>query len=84
MFVGTLGAIVTGSSNAAFNIIFGEMMNTLNRDPSGFENAVNQLCIDFVIVASVSIVCGFFQVSFANIVSRVWFENLWLGLLVDR
>lgn len=62
MAVGTLGTIVTGSSIPAFNILFGQMMDVLNRNPSGFESAVNQLCIYYVIVSAANIAFGFIQV----------------------
>jgi hypothetical protein len=63
MVVGTIACIVTGASIPAFNILFGEMMDSLNRDPTNFEAEVNRLCIYYVIVSAANIFFGFIQVT---------------------
>lgn len=62
MFMGTLGGVVTGLSLPAFNVLFGEMLDTLNASPDGFAKGIADLCISFVIIAVINIFSGFFQV----------------------
>lgn len=40
IFLGTLGAVVTGLCIPTFNILFGKVINTVNRDPSGKSTAM--------------------------------------------
>ncbi len=64
MSLGTMGAFVTGSSVPAFNIILGQMINTLHHDPRNFSREVDNLCLMYVYVASASSLLGFVQVNF--------------------
>eukprot|EP01033_Poteriospumella_lacustris_P001046 gene1046-756_t len=64
IFLGTLGAVVTGLCIPTFNILFGKVINTVNRDPSGFQDTVNFLCIILVVVSGINLFSGFFQVYF--------------------
>eukprot|EP01033_Poteriospumella_lacustris_P004228 gene4231-3014_t len=62
MAVGTLGAIATGASIPIFNVLFGQIMDELNENPDSFGYGVNQLCIEFCIVAAANLLSGFCQV----------------------
>ncbi len=62
MFLGTLGGVVTGVSLPAFNVLFGEMLDTLNGSKSSFSSGIANLCIAFVIIAVINLFSGFFQV----------------------
>lgn len=61
MTFGTIGGIITGCCFPAFCILFGFMLDALNRGDS-LSSTVNSVCILFVIVGSVNIVSGFVQV----------------------
>jgi len=63
MSVGVLSSVVTGVSLPVFNILFGQMINTLNTDPNSFSDEVDKTCIYMVIVAGANIVAGFAQVT---------------------
>jgi hypothetical protein len=62
MAIGSCGSLVIGLSNPAFNVLFGEMIDTLNRGSMSFAELVAQLCIVLVIIACVNILAGFLQV----------------------
>eukprot|EP00981_Chlorochromonas_danica_P008136 scaffold2028_cov181-Ochromonas_danica.AAC.14 len=62
MFLGTAGGIATGASIPVFNVLFGQIINALNRDPDSFSQRVNTLCIAFLIVAVANLLTGFLQV----------------------
>jgi len=62
MTIGAVGSFISGASIPAFNYLFGRMIDTLNKDPAGFSNEVDQICIDYIIVAAANITAGFVQV----------------------
>jgi hypothetical protein len=62
MAIGSCGSLVIGLSNPAFNVLFGEMIDTLNRGSMTFTELVAQLCIVLVIIACVNVFAGFLQV----------------------
>lgn len=62
MSLGTFGAVVTGLCIPTFNILFGRIINTVNSDPSSFQDTVNQLCTILVVVSGINLFSGFFQV----------------------
>ena len=65
MVLGTFGSMVTGVSLPIFNILFGQMLDSLNKKGvGGYQDAVNQVCISFVIVAAANVVAGAMQVYF--------------------
>jgi hypothetical protein len=67
MFLGTLGGLVTGLSLPAFNVLFGEMLDTLNDSPDSFSKGIASLCIAFVIIAIINLFSGFFQVKYCHV-----------------
>jgi len=65
MVLGSIGSMVTGVSLPIFNILFGQMLDSLNKKGvGGYQDAVNQVCISFVIVAAANVVAGAMQVYF--------------------
>jgi len=65
MVLGSVGSMVTGVSLPIFNILFGQMLDSLNKKGvGGYQDAVNQVCISFVIVAAANVVAGAMQVYF--------------------
>ena len=65
MVLGTLGSIITGVSLPIFNVLFGQMLDSLNKKGvDGYQDAVNQVCVSFVIVACANVVSGVMQVYF--------------------
>ena len=62
MGLGTFGALVTGISLPIFNVLMGEMLDTLNDSPDSFEKAIAKICIIFVILAAINVFSGFLQV----------------------
>ena len=70
MVLGSIGSMVTGVSLPIFNILFGQMLDSLNKKGvSGYQDAVNQVCISFVIVAAANVVAGAMQVTSYPILS---------------
>jgi hypothetical protein len=63
MFLGSLGAMVTGISFPIFSVLMGQMLDNLNDSPNSFSDAVAKICIIFCILAGINIFAGFFQVS---------------------
>lgn len=63
MIWGTLGGVLTGLSLPAFNVLFGEMLDTLNSSSGSFSQNVADLCISFVVIAVINLFSGFLQVS---------------------
>lgn len=61
MFIGSLGGIVTGCSLPIFCILFGQMLDSLNKG-SSIKSAVEKVVIDFVIISAVNLASGFIQV----------------------
>ena len=65
MILGSIGSMITGVSLPIFNILFGQMLDSLNKKGvGGYQDAVNQVCISFVIVAAANVVAGTMQVYF--------------------
>ena len=65
MVLGSIGSMITGVSLPIFNILFGQMLDSLNKKGvGGYQDAVNQVCISFVIVAAANVVAGAMQVYF--------------------
>lgn len=62
MFLGVLGGLISGVSIPIFNVLFGRILDTLNKDPNGFDDAIAFLCISFIVVAAANILSGFLQV----------------------
>ncbi|RYG70372.1 hypothetical protein EON64_00320 [archaeon] len=62
MVLGTLGGIVTGVSIPLFNVLFGRIIDELNKNPNGFTEAINRLCLSFLVVACANLFSGFLQV----------------------
>jgi ATP-binding cassette subfamily B (MDR/TAP) protein 1 len=62
MLVGSFGACITGLSMPFFNVLFGDMVDTLNTDADAFANEVERIAMSFVIVAGVQIVSCTLQV----------------------
>lgn len=63
MVLGTLGGVVTGCSIPVSNLFFGQVMDKLNADTTNdFTDRINQICINFVIIAAVNLFSGFVQV----------------------
>jgi len=56
--------MITGITTPIFNFLLGDMINALNKDPNSFEDEVNRLCIEFVIVACFNVIAGFLQVCY--------------------
>lgn len=62
MFLGTIGALTVGCSTPVTNVIFGQMINALNKNPNSFSERVDTLCIAYVIVGVVNMLAGYLQV----------------------
>lgn len=63
MFTGAIGGLVTGFSIPFFNVIFGEMLDTLNSDPTQFATKINDISLIFVATGAVNIISGLMQVT---------------------
>lgn len=65
MVLGSIGSAITGVSLPIFNILFGQMLDALNKKGvDGYQDAVNQVCISFVVVACANVLSGVMQVYF--------------------
>ena len=65
MVLGSIGSAITGISLPVFNILFGQMLDALNKKGvDGYQDAVNQVCISFVVVACANVLSGVMQVFF--------------------
>lgn len=62
MFFGCCGGIVTGLSIPFFNILFGNMLDELNKDPNGFADGIAKISISFCGVAAVNLLSATLQV----------------------
>eukprot|EP01031_Cornospumella_fuschlensis_P050362 gene50362-61615_t len=62
MVLGTIGGIVTGVSIPLFNVLFGRIIDKLNTNPNGFTDAIDTLCLSFLVVACANLFSGFLQV----------------------
>eukprot|EP00981_Chlorochromonas_danica_P013488 scaffold6397_cov175-Ochromonas_danica.AAC.26 len=62
MFLGTIGALAVGASTPVTNVIFGQMINALNKNPDSFSERIDTLCIAYVIVGVVNMLAGYLQV----------------------
>ena len=63
IFLGTIGAILSGCAMPAFSVLFGEMLDSLN-EGGDFQKSVNTLSIIFGIVAGINLITGTVQVYF--------------------
>lgn len=61
MFLGTLGGLTTGFSLPYVNIVFGQMLDALNKDPSRFSDEILTLTYQFIGLAGFNILSGFLQ-----------------------
>ena len=61
IFLGTIGAILSGCAMPAFSVLFGEMLDSLN-EGGDFQKSVNTLSIIFGIVAGINLITGTVQV----------------------
>lgn len=63
IFTGTLGGLITGFSIPAFNVLFGLMLDALNEDDDpDFQKQIEFIAVMFVIIASLNLFTGYFQV----------------------
>ncbi len=63
MIIGTLGGIATGIAIPICNVLFGRILNHLgDSSASDFRDKINEVCLDLVIIGSISLVSGFCQV----------------------
>ncbi len=62
MFLGALGGIIVGASFPAFNVLFGQMLDQLNEDPSSFGKGIERISLLLVYLAIINIFAGFMQV----------------------
>lgn len=59
---GSLGATGVGCAIPIFNIIFGKMLDNLNKGPGELQDAVNKVAMIFAIMAGGALLVGLFQV----------------------
>ena len=74
MLFGTIGAAITGFTMPAFHVLFGEMMDSLNRSGSNFQHEVNKIAAILGVVAGVNLISGMIQVCnsvLANFLLRI-------------
>eukprot|EP01039_Chlorochromonas_danica_P006164 gene6164-6792_t len=62
MFLGTAGALTVGCSTPVSNVVFGKILDALNKNPDTFSDKVNILCIAYVIIGVVNLLAGYLQV----------------------
>ena len=62
IFIGTIGGTITGFSNPYFNILFGQMIDNLNKDPDSFSDQITYISYQFIGVAIFNIFSGILQV----------------------
>ena len=60
--LGVIGACITGMSFPYFNIIFGHMIDAVNKNPNGFADEVEVLVYNFIALSGISVVSGLLQV----------------------
>ncbi|RHY22964.1 hypothetical protein DYB32_009344, partial [Aphanomyces invadans] len=70
MAVGTLGAMITGAGQPIQITFFGDIINAFNPpDPSrkeipgAFQSDINKVVYQFLVIASIILVCGFVQIA---------------------
>jgi ATP-binding cassette, subfamily B (MDR/TAP), member 1 len=61
-FFGSLGAFLVGCSIPIFNVIFGEMLDNLNKGEDALQKAVNSVAMIFAIMAGGALIIGTLQV----------------------
>ena len=59
---GVIGACMTGMSLPYFNIIFGRMIDAVNKNPDSFADEVAALVYNFIALAGFSVFSGLMQV----------------------
>jgi ATP-binding cassette subfamily B (MDR/TAP) protein 1 len=64
MLLGTIGGIIVGFSMPFFNLVFGELLDALNKNPDNFASSIAYLCVIFVIISAINLFAGFAQVYF--------------------
>jgi ATP-binding cassette subfamily B (MDR/TAP) protein 1 len=62
MIIGSLCAIISGFSYPSFNIFFGKMMNTINGSQGSFQEEVDRISVDFLILSIINFVSAYVQV----------------------
>mmetsp|Transcript_6665 Transcript_6665/g.5977 ORF Transcript_6665/g.5977 Transcript_6665/m.5977 type:complete len:442 (-) Transcript_6665:288-1613(-) len=62
MIIGTIGGIITGICLPVFCILFGRILDSLNKEKSDIGPTVDSICITFVLVGVVNIFSGLMQV----------------------
>ena len=62
MAVGTFGGLITGFSLPIFNVVFGQMLDSLNKGQS-LSSAVNSLVLVFIYLAIANFISGILQVT---------------------
>lgn len=65
MVFGSIGAIVTGMSIPMSNVLFGRILDALNKNPgdqNAFSEGINVICVAFVVLGAINIVTGIVQV----------------------
>lgn len=63
MIIGTIGALITGASIPFFNVLFGKMLDALNKDPSSFSEGIAAIALAFVWVSIANLFSGLAQVA---------------------
>eukprot|EP01035_Chromulina_nebulosa_P018834 gene18834-24615_t len=65
MTIGTVGGAVTGFSLPIFNVLFGKILDALNKSTGGnsFESGIKSIVLDFVYVAIANLFSGYMQVA---------------------
>eukprot|EP01041_Mallomonas_annulata_P006725 gene6725-13622_t len=67
MFIGCMGGIVTGISQPYCEILFGRMLDALNKDPDSFSDEVVAIVYEFIGLAVLNVISGVTQVGFWSI-----------------
>ncbi len=62
MGLGSMGAIGVGCAMPIFNIVFGQMLDNLNKGPDELQESVNKVAMIFAIMAACAMVVGVLQV----------------------
>ena len=72
LIIGSFCAIICGAAFPAFNILFGQMLDNINKSPSSFDTAVKNTAISLTVVGAISFVLGIVQVyTFTAVGERV-------------
>eukprot|EP01041_Mallomonas_annulata_P010883 gene10883-22722_t len=67
MLIGCIGGIVIGISQPYRQILFGRMLDALNKDSNSFTDKVYEIVYEFICLAALNIISGVAQVGFWSI-----------------